>query len=1183
MDTLLPPVVSHKNFPLKKTVEAEHSYCIENSVKICALNVCGLKSKLLYEDFEEFLNSYEFVCITESKLDRYDIVDLPEFDIITSNREKFKNKSGGIAFLYKKCYTSFTSLVAKSDCALLIKVDDIFGHSILFVCVYIPPEGSSYADCNTFDEIGQLICENRGDSEVCLLGDFNARTGVLQDHMEPNNILDDLSVFENELVYLYDNGFDLQRFSQDSNRNNYGYKLVEMCKNCNLLIVNGRIGSDHGLGKLTCKQKSVVDYIIVSPRVFANVQKFKIEQFSELYSDVHCALSIEIKKQVIELDNDEMNEDGGSVLPYKRPTWSEEYKNVYSEALDENLLVDIVQKLDAVDDMQIVDGGSVNIISDKVVEVLQNAGIKIGSIKGNYIAKRVNKKRNNNKPWYDAACRDKRKQLLDLKYSSAKNSSPEHDENVKTASKEYRTLIRRSYYKYKRELNKNLRNLRSKKPKNYWNIINNATKKNDVLVKLHMETFVEHFRKLGNSEQVSRDSEWNIENIDSPVNDVLDGVITEEELCDLVRKLPNNKAPGCDNITNEFIKCAFPKLKHIFVRLFNVVLKSGHIPDSWSLGYIFPIYKNKGAKKDPDNYRGITLLSCISKLFTSLLNSRLTKFLDSYGTLNEEQAGFRAGYATTDHIFVLDAILRMYLHRGKKLYCAFVDFKKAFDSVDRVTLWQKLLSQNIGGNFLRIIHNLYSSAKSKVKMQSKISSEYFLCNVGVRQGENLSPVLFALFLNDLSDFLSRSYKGLDFLSEKINELLSDDDVEVFLRLFLLLYADDTIIMAETPVELQNALNAMCQYCETYNLCVNTSKTKVVIFSKGKIRLKPVFTYNNAPLEVVDDFIYLGVKLNYNGSYNKQQVYSGQQANKNMFSLISKCRNLNLDLDLQVDLFECIVQPVLLYGSEIWGAYGTKIANKTQLKYYKQLLHLKNSTCSAMVLGEIGKLPMEEIVKMRILNYWFKIVRCKNPDKLTSKIYSLLYSMSISNGNNFNSPWLDYVKSSLNSLGMSFIWLQQKNLHFVNDMWFKNAVKLRIHDQYRCKWHSTVMDSSSCTFYRMIKTDFCMSEYMRVLPKNMAIKMARFRCRNHKFPVVTGSYTNDSNDKKCQICDNSVLGDEFHVIFECPGLETEREEMLGKRKFRNVNSLYVNRFFNSGSRVKMLKLCKFIAFCMSLYR
>jgi hypothetical protein len=72
----------------------------------------------------------------------------------------------------------------------------------------------------------------------------------------------------------------------------------------------------------------------------------------------------------------------------------------------------------------------------------------------------------------------------------------------------------------------------------------------------------------------------------------------------------------------------------------------------------------------------------------------------------------------------------------------------------------------------------------------------------------------------------------------------------------------------------------------------------------------------------------------------------------------------------------------LYGSEIWGAYGTKIANKTQLKYYKQLLHLKNSTCSAMVLGEIGKLPMDEIVKMRILNYWFKIVRCKNPDKLT---------------------------------------------------------------------------------------------------------------------------------------------------------------------------------------------------------
>ena len=92
-------------------------------------------------------------------------------------------------------------------------------------------------------------------------------------------------------------------------------------------------------------------------------------------------------------------------------------------------------------------------------------------------------------------------------------------------------------------------------------------------------------------------------------------------------------------------------------------------------------------------------------------------------------------------------------------------------------------------------------------------------------------------------------------------------------------------------------------------------------------------YNGCNLEVVDDFVYLGVKMNYNGAYKKEQDYATQQGNKSMFSLISKSRAHNLDLDLQIDLFDNLIQPVLLYGSEIWGAYGCNIVGRLQLKYY----------------------------------------------------------------------------------------------------------------------------------------------------------------------------------------------------------------------------------------------------------
>ena len=130
-----------------------------------------------------------------------------------------------------------------------------------------------------------------------------------------------------------------------------------------------------------------------------------------------------------------------------------------------------------------------------------------------------------------------------------------------------------------------------------------------------------------------------------------------------------------------------------FTKLYNIVFHSGYVPDYWSQRIISPIYKNKGDRASPDNYKGITILSCFGKLFTAVLNNRLNKYSEDMNVLAEEQAGFRKGYGTTDHIFNLKCLidLYMYLFRGRKLFCAFIEYKKAFDSVNRTYLWQKLL------------------------------------------------------------------------------------------------------------------------------------------------------------------------------------------------------------------------------------------------------------------------------------------------------------------------------------------------------------------------------------------------------------------------------------------------------------------------------------------------------------
>ena len=127
----------------------------------------------------------------------------------------------------------------------------------------------------------------------------------------------------------------------------------------------------------------------------------------------------------------------------------------------------------------------------------------------------------------------------------------------------------------------------------------------------------------------------------------------------------------------------------VYVKLFNVILKSGHIPKDWAMGIILPIYKNKGHVTNPDNYRGITLLSCFCKFFTSVFNNRLTEYIDELGIMGEEQTGFRHDYSTVDHVFVLKNVIDLYLNKRKHLYCATVDYRKAFDTVNRTFLWLK--------------------------------------------------------------------------------------------------------------------------------------------------------------------------------------------------------------------------------------------------------------------------------------------------------------------------------------------------------------------------------------------------------------------------------------------------------------------------------------------------------------
>ena len=320
--------------------------------------------------------------------------------------------------------------------------------------------------------------------------------------------------------------------------------------------------------------------------------------------------------------------------------------------------------------------------------------------------------------------------------------------------------------------------MKSDNPKQYWDIINKSSnKQNANACPVPLEDFFNHFMNLNQTNNNDQDS-FDPRQINHSINMFINEDISLAEVLTARNKLKNKKACGIDNIINEFIKNCPDNVLALFCKLFNLVLNTGLIPSEWNVGFIIPLYKNKGMANDPNNYRGITLLCSIGKLFTSIINTRLTDFINNIGLLGEDQAGFRAGYSTTDHIFTLSCIIDIYLQNKKRVYCAFVDYKKAFDLVNRSALWSKLIGNGINGKVINVIFNLYKNAKSCVKVNNNIIP-LFNCNMGVRQGENLSPLLFAIFLNDLESTLRKdNVQGLNFINQLIRKNLSDDDVEM---------------------------------------------------------------------------------------------------------------------------------------------------------------------------------------------------------------------------------------------------------------------------------------------------------------------------------------------------------------------------------------------------------------------
>ena len=461
------------------------------------------------------------------------------------------------------------------------------------------------------------------DQDSVVVGDFNAYTQMEPDfiqHDETFSLLDDLGYVED--------AEPPPRHNQDLHEpNQYGRNLLDMCKICGLRIVNGRFGTDASVGNFTCithRSASTIDYILAESSLFRFITDFSVLDRLE---SIHMPIVLEYVFQF-------ENANNARVLPTSQPEqpefyWNPDNQELYLQNLCTNLenisetFHNAISRNDCETSLKIL------------TEAVRNAATCMKA------RRRINK--NNTcikrpaKTWFDNDCERLRtvatRAIRHFRYVKIAEALSTY----KLAKSEYKELIKNkknAYFERQRILLANA--AADKNPKTFWNMLKSRTK--SLTSDITPDQWYEHFHGVFNPPNV-HEEEINYNDPSDIADNYLDHRITESEVLRAIRTLKTGKSPGIDGLSIQFIKTSSQHLVPYLVELFNMFYDSGYFPPEWTTSILAPIHK-KGSKDDPNNYRGVSLLPEISKIFTSIINNRLKVWCDTNEKIGEEQSGF---------------------------------------------------------------------------------------------------------------------------------------------------------------------------------------------------------------------------------------------------------------------------------------------------------------------------------------------------------------------------------------------------------------------------------------------------------------------------------------------------------------------------------------------------------------
>ena len=547
------------------------------------------------------------------------------------------------------------------------------------------------------------------------------------------------------------------------------------------------------------------------------------------------------------------------------------------------------------------------------------------------------------------------------------------------------------------------------------------------------------------------------------------------------------------------------------------------MPADWTRGLVVPLYKD-GDKHEVDNYRGITLLSVVGKLYTVVLNNRLSKWCEKRGVLVDEQAGFRVNRSTVDQIYALREVIQGRRKTRLDSYCCFLDIKKAYDTVFREGLWRRLREVGVEGRMWRVLKNVYVKVESSVVVNEE-RTEWFELYTGVRQGCILSPTLFAIFIDGLATWVKQRSLGAKFGPVELS---------------ILLFADDIALVADNVHDLQEMLHVADAYSKLYRFGFNGSKSNVVVFSgRKKVELKEKVYLGELVLEQKLSYKYLGLEIDRGWNWSKVKERMLEKARKRVSGLYCTGVKQGLSVKAAVRGWEVLVRPVLEYGCEIWGEGKWREAEALQSLMGKRILGVSKMTSGAVVRGELGWWRMEARRDLARLRFWGKLVRMEE-SRLVKRVYRERRRRFDQGKSVDTKNWCYRTREILVGLGLEEVWEGERV--GPAEEWGP-IIKSAIAAREEREWAREMSEKPKLRTYRKLKSKLSFEPYLNCGDSWRRSLMTMMRGGTNMLRIERGRWDKEKiEERTCRVCMTDQVEDEQHFLLDCSVYKSERESM-----------------------------------------